>query len=176
MQGTFQFVWSMLFISSAVNFEPNCKTWNNRNFWQWQHVLLIMTHESALTLVIGGNGWARNIAYEFEWKRFPLAHSFLSFSQERLLWMNEWKMTFFSFWQAIVSHTVFCIVHLWEHHSILHHSGGLSWRNNMLGTFQHSINPCQCYLICYLFRFMAFPLPMWADCKTRSREAFCSWR
>lgn len=94
MQGTFQFVWSMLFISSVVNFEPNCKTWNNRNFWQRQHVLLIMTHESALTLVIGGNGWAGNSAYEFEWKRFPLAHSFLSFSQARLLWMNEWKMTF----------------------------------------------------------------------------------
>lgn len=45
----------MLVFSWAINFEVNWRALNSKDSWgHWQHVWLIMTHESTLTLVIAG--------------------------------------------------------------------------------------------------------------------------
>lgn len=147
----------MLVFSWAINLEVNWKTWNSRNSWgHWQHVSLIMTHESTLTSIIAGYWWAGKQCLGVSVKAIsshPLLSSF--FLQARLqrkyffllllLYLSPLRAPrYFSFlyparWGFFCEETV--------------------WR----GVFQHFINPCQCCLICYPFRFMAFPFPMWAD-------------
>lgn len=68
----------MLVFSWVINFEVNWRSLNSKDSWgHWQHVWLIMTHESTLTLVIAGSWWAGHSTWEFEGKWFPLPHSSL---------------------------------------------------------------------------------------------------
>lgn len=159
----------MLVFSWAINFEVNWKSSNSKDSWgHWQHVWLIMTHESTLTLVIAGYWWVGNSTWEFEGKRFPLPQLFFfqlffpfyrqnqkrifffllssgrpSFSLHFLYLSPSRASCYFSFLHP--AWWVFCGERVW-------------W-----GVFQHFINPCLCCLICYPFRFMVFPLSMWAD-------------
>lgn len=109
----------MLVFSWVINFEVNWRSLNSKDSWgHWQHVWLIMTHESTLTLVIAGSWWAGHSTWEFEGKWFPLPHSSL------LSPPSVGKTTRESFFLLAIhlSLSIFYISHLPEHPAIFHFS------------------------------------------------------
>ena len=148
----------MLVFSWVINSEVNWRSSNSKDSWgHWQHVWLIMAHESTLTLVIAGYWWVGSLRES----------GFLSFFPP--LYRQDYMGVFFFFWQAILlspfslSLTFQSILLFFISPSSVVGFFCVCGETVWWGVFQHFINPCLCCLICYPFRFMVFPLSMWAD-------------
>lgn len=153
----------MLVFSWAINFEVNWRSSNSKDSWgHWQHVWVIMMHESTLTLVIAGFWWVGQ--YLGVWGKAVSSHppspSFFP------LYRQDYKGVLFFLLASNPSLSIFSISHLPQHpvffispSSIV---GMFLWKKTVwLRVFQQFINPCLCCLICYPFKFIVFPLSMW---------------
>lgn len=159
----------MLVFSWAINFEVNWRALNSKDSWgHWQHVWLIMTHESTLTLVIAGIWWARNSAWQLKGKWFPLHHSRLLLHIFFLFHTAKTTRAFFSLWQAIIPSTfsVSLPVHPAIFHFFVQHSSDFFFfflRNSTVSWVSalHKSLPLFSHLLS--LKVYGVPSSMWAD-------------
>lgn len=122
---TFQSILSMLVFSWAINFEVNWRNLNSKCSWgYWQHVWLIMTHESILRMVIARFWSSEWGTWEFEGKVVSSPPTLVYFLpwQSRLygffIYLFIYYLPyFFLSWQPILAFSYICFPVIC-HHSI----------------------------------------------------------